>query len=282
MEQENKSITIFTPKILPHFTQSLCAIHKYVPCERQGREQGNRLCGIGVDIRALSETNKLLHNYYAQEEVQQSIISLCEAHTPLSYQTIAYRLGCRTIDKKLDRFLAIAYGKDSFTEDDKKETWYLNMVTYYGSLLYKTIEEDNLAAAEFIINNASLLSFCYDLREDILREIAVKRHLYFYYNHGKSKPDQLLEIAKLLLAKGIDPDGRQYEELPTPLINAVYYKDKDFAYQLLLNGANSDETGIDISGKKYSVVDCEPEKGWLQAIIDQVAVDKEAALNKKD
>lgn len=275
MEQGHESITIFTPEILPKFTQSLCATYNDVEC----CWQNDRRCGMGVDIGALSKTNKLLHNYYAQEGVKEQIISLCVPRICCSHQLVAWRLNCSTISKKMSRLVDIINRKNPFTEDDKKATWYLNMITVSGSLLYRAIKEDNLQAAQFIIDNASPLSFYYHGSDNVLKEIASRR--LFCNDRNYDLVDQItltefLNIAQQLLKNGIDPDGRQDESSPTPLQKAVELKDEKYVYLLLWHAA--DPYKMTCFREGYNAFDCEQKEGWLQCIIDKVESDKKASL----
>lgn len=81
--------------LIPQITTAICIKNGYRPC------------GIRTDIRALSDTNKFLHNYYAQEKVQQSIIDLCIPHNNSNTRNIARGLKCRTMYAKIKRFTNI-------------------------------------------------------------------------------------------------------------------------------------------------------------------------------
>jgi hypothetical protein len=254
----NNPFILFNKNYLPQFTQSLCASHNYKPSE------------IRTTIRTLSDTNKSLHNYYAQEKNQQDVIDLCVMQNHSDCRTMASALGLHTIHKKISRFFnIIMWDKDVFTEADKRETWYLNMTVENGTLLYNAIKLHQLEEALFIINNVSKLHFCYDDNQNILKEIAISRHCCRLI--APKTTCQLLGIAQLLLKKGILPDGRTDKTQLTPLMIAGSYKDRAFAYQLLLHGADPYETHFDAYNLKiYNNIFYYAPKGWLLEIMGQI------------
>ena len=83
--------------------------------------------------------------------------------------------------------------------------------------------------------------------------------------------DQFLTIAQKLLEKGMLPDGRKDDCQYTPLICAVSLHDKKLTQLLIEHNANPYLKKYDILSRKMkNAFYYEPEKGWLQKIIDEV------------
>jgi hypothetical protein len=187
-------LTPNTTEALSHFTKHLCAAHNYNPHSLKN------------DIRALSDTNRSFHDYYAQEATQQEIIKQCayqlysNADHNVKYdgndKDVATHLQCRTIKAKINRFINIAKDKNlEFSEDDLKDTWYLTLtasrstevpsvITYKKdiSLLGIALHRSNYKAAHLILDNVQQLDFYYgDLYElhymDLENEHAVAKKI---------------------------------------------------------------------------------------------------------
>ena len=87
----------------------------------------------------------------------------------------------------------------------------------------------------------------------------------------KQDCDQLLTITQKLLEKGILPDGRENDYQYTPLIYAVSCHDKKLTQLLIEHNANPYLKKYDfLSRRMKNAFYYEPEKGWLQKIIDEV------------
>src|SRR5260221_1370159 len=279
-EQTHNAPTIFfNEDLLPLITRSLCASHKFRTHYNKNKE------GIRADIKTLSCTNHLLHNYYAQEKNQQSIIELCSTHNGLHYKTNADYLSLHTICKKIDRFSNIAYGQDTFTEDDKKEACYLNMPPQYCSennqLLFIMISRNDIAGINFIIDNVPNIHIYNSNKSSLLNAIITQRYYLYmqnkHYNTPLVQSTKLLAVAQRLLQnKTIDPDEREDEMYTTPLMISVDKKDKEFTYLLLTFNADPCKTCINIHNNTHrqNAFDHEPEAGWLQNIINEVNANK--------
>src|SRR5207244_2545074 len=82
---------------------------------------------VRKDIQSLYYTNKFLHDYYAQEKNVQKIIRLCSSRFShngtgrinSNDEDIAKKLGCRTIQEKIDKLSTTVRDKETeFTAED--------------------------------------------------------------------------------------------------------------------------------------------------------------------
>ena len=228
---------LYTPDIISHITEHLCYGPNYA------------LKHVKNNIWSFSLTNTFFRNYFTQEKVQQNIIKLCSQCFNTNDSNTAYHLGCRTIDKKIDRFVDIALDKNKqFTELDLEDQWYLNTTALCMrngadvSLLYITIQRRNFKAAHKIIEHAQKLNFHYNQPKNNLHLIVNMRHMLqssiIDFPKNKIRYDELLTIAERLLQKNMLPDGRENNEEMTPLIHAILNEDEDLVRLLLKYGAN--------------------------------------------
>jgi Ankyrin repeat len=258
-------------------TENICISHNYQPID---------ICN---DIRALSDTNKLFHDYYAKEKVAQNIIRLCSYHLGSNDKEVANELGCRSVAQKIGYFTKVARDKTKkLTESDLKDTWYLNMRTNYQykiikiisemSLLSVAIEHDNIETANLIIDHVEKLNFHYDKDENILRSIIRKYHDIVeygqYYKYHLLNP--LITITERLLEKGIDPNGREGDDAFTPLMMAAYNNTQEIACLLLEYGANPDAIEL-CNNKLYTAFELETgtPKGWLRTMVNEITTNKQ-------
>ncbi|HTM05613.1 MAG TPA: hypothetical protein VL201_00055, partial [Patescibacteria group bacterium] len=119
------------PIILSYVTNQLCITYHYQPAY------------IKKDIKTLSITNKLLHDYYSAEKNQQQIVRFCSDNLNSNDEYIAQELGCHAIVKKIDYLSSIVRDQNKqFTQQDLKDPWYLNCTTncVNRSLLYIAID----------------------------------------------------------------------------------------------------------------------------------------------
>ncbi len=277
----NTAMVLFNDDLIPQITDHLCMSHNYQPC------------GIRTDIRSLSDTNKFFHDYYAQEKIAQGIIRSCLRYNNSNDKSTARELKCRAIYAKIKHFTDTArFGYKKFSENDLLDPWYLAITTTYGykfygrplnrSLVYIAIDNLNLETAITILNNTEKLSFNYGHGKNPLFKIA--DHLFWLDLHEKfdeKKCKKLLTIAQGLLKKGILPDGREGKTQYTPLNYSVTCK--KFVRLLLEYGANPYlETYSGLRNKMVNAFDIEPEEGWLQEIIDEVAENKKLKINNRN
>lgn len=167
---------------------------------------------IRRDIRALSDTNKFFHDYYSTENNKQAIIRIVVAcNNYYSDEAASQLLCCRTINKKIDYFREIAHNPEKeFTQEDLKEKWYLNVITYCDkSLLYRVIEDEHFEKAQLIIKHSGLdLSFDQLLRVEnfIFCKILLRsRKENKEKNENKEELDKLYsirdELQKIILVR---------------------------------------------------------------------------------
>ena len=268
---------VFNDDTLWHVTTYICMKHNYDPID------------IRNDIRALSDTNKFFHDYYAKEKVAQDIIRLCSHHLGSTDKAVADWLRCRSVEKKIGYFTKVARDKTKkLTESDLKDTWYLNMRTNYQykiikiisemSLLSVAIEHDNIETANLIIDHVEKLNFHYDKDENILRSIIRKYHDIVeygqYYKYHLLNP--LITITERLLEKGIDPNGREGDDAFTPLMMAAYNNTQEIACLLLEYGANPDAIEL-CNNKLYTAFELETgtPKGWLRTMVNEITTNKQ-------
>jgi hypothetical protein len=279
----NTALVLFNPDLLPQITTHICSNYNYQPKK------------IKNDIRALSDTNKFFHNYYAQERIKQRIIDLCLPYHNSNSKDIAWALRCRAIHDKIENITEIVRNeKEEFSQDDLADAWYLSVTTTYTndyniyqepfnhSLLYIAIDYWNIKKAITILDRTQKLRFDYSFEHNPLLRIAEQRARLFNSSHnligydsfqGYAQP--LLICAKKILNKGILPDGLTKMNQHTPLFRAVQHADKEFVQLLLEYGANPYLLIYGyLTNKKVNAFAFEPEKGWLQKIIDEVEENK--------
>ena len=273
----NCALVLFDRDLLLQITAGICNKHNYQPKE------------IRKDIRALSNTNRFFHNHYAQEKVKQEIIDLCLPYHNSNSKDIARDLGCHGIHAKIERLTDIVRNKEeNFNENDLKDPWYLAVTTTYKldyniyqqplnqSLLYIAIDYRQLEKAITILKNTKKLHFNYEDEQNLLLKIVQYRAFFTKYQlWQENDPNQYLTLTQGLLQKGIDPNGRGNNSQYTPLLCSVKHADTELVRLLLKYGANPYLEGYDGWNKKtVNAFDLEPEKGWLQNIIDDVKESK--------
>ena len=260
-----KNVGLFNPVLWSCITNQLCTIHDYNPDQ------------IKKDIRALSDTHKFFHDYYAQEAIAQNVIRRCSHYLESNDDHLAKRLNCRAIEKKIDYFTTIAISKEKqFTQADLQEAWYLTIRTGCAnrSLLFRTIDHLNVEKAQLIIKHSPKLEFRYGINQNLLLCIAKKRleiRHHFFHKKTSGTRHKLLTIAKQLLEKKIDPNGGGNSI--TPLMNAASNADKGLAQLLLEHGADPSIQFYNIFTEKfYNSLDLEQgqPQGWLADIIDDI------------
>src|SRR5207244_9188467 len=86
---------------------------------------------IKNNIKNLTLTNKFFCDYYAKEKIKQDIIRSCALFNNSNDYDTASLLGCHAIKNTIDYFICIAQKSNlSFTPEDLKQTWYLNVTTF--------------------------------------------------------------------------------------------------------------------------------------------------------
>ncbi len=273
----NYALVLFNSDLLPQITAGICNKHNYQPKE------------IRKDIRSLSNTNRFFHNHYAQEKVKQEIIDLCLPHHNSNSKDIAHDLGCHGIHAKIERLTDIVREDNKeFNTDDLTDPWYLAVTTTYKldyniyqqplnqSLLYIAIDYRQLEKAITILKNTKKLHFNYEDEQNLLLKIVQYRAFFIKYQlWQENDSNQSLTITQGLLQKGINPNGRAKDSQETPLLCSVKHADTEFVRLLLQYGANPYHIGHNIFLNKHvNAFDLEPEKGWLQKIIDEVKESK--------
>jgi hypothetical protein len=266
MDTSNKNLDLhlYNPNLLPHITKRLCIDYHHNPLQ------------IKKDIRALSLTNKVLHDYYNTEKIAQHIIRLCSLNRNSNDESIAGELGCGTIKEKIGYFSSIVRDKKrNFTPEDLQYDWYLNCTTncINQSLLYIAIDHLNLEKAELIIKHSKKLNFRYGVNQNLL--LCINRHTQpnkcFISKNGNNDRKKLLNIAQSLLQKKINPNVNAHGI--TPLIRAIFHDNKPFTQLLLQYGANPYIKQYDPFTYKYvnafEVEHSEP-KGWLLTMFNYV------------
>jgi hypothetical protein len=277
--------------IIPQITDFLCIHRNYIT-----HNITTKKCDIKTDIAILSCTNKFLRDYYANETSQQKIIRLCSLNNGSNYKIIADNLNFKKTWEKIVRFTNIALDEDkSFSENDLKESWYLNSTTTIFDNRLKTLARSLLQVALTysktkkviqILDHVIELDFYYNDNENLLLYIACKRAkiitkphygMLIDFSTKNEKYDDLLAIAQRLLKKGMLPDGRESNTEHTPLMLAVTNKDKPLVRLLLEYGADPYTTGYNIfTNQEVDAFNFQENQGWLQNIIDDVAKNKKA------
>lgn len=267
METSNNEslLNLYNPTILSAVTTQLCLIHRYKPqCIRK-------------DIKSLSTTNTILHEYYHQEKNQQKIIRLCSRNLCSNDEKIAKKLRCDRIAKKIDYLLTITLDKQKqFTAQDLTDPWYLNCTidSINRSLLYMAIDRLNLEKAQLIIQHSKELDFRYGTNQSLLLCITWHRRnkkLFISENENDNQQKVLISIAQSLLQKKIDPNRGATRSAPLP--EAAFYNDKQLAQLLLEYNADPNKTYYDHFALQYrnafSVEKGEP-KGWLTTMFNNI------------
>jgi ankyrin repeat protein len=273
--------------LITQITEYLCVKHTYSPLT------------LKKDIRALSDTNKFLHDYYAQETVKQNIIRNCSQYRKSSDRSIACNLNCRAIEQKIEHFIDIVCDTEKqFTEQDLKESWYLNLTTNYKidlvfnrslitnqSLLYIAIDNNNEKKAQQIIDHAKELNLNDDHKSILLciaelrDKLGNESYVSFDIFNLRKEPDyeacqRLFLIAEQLLQKNILVDECKKDYQHTALMYAVEKEDKKLARLLLEHGANPYEMHYnlyaDLSFNAFTAYLCQGKNEWLQEMIDEI------------
>jgi hypothetical protein len=277
--------------LIPKITEYLCVKHTYDPFT------------LKKDIRALSDTNKFLHDYYAQEKVKQNIIRNCSQYRKSSDKDISLNLNCRAIEQKIDYYIDIVRDTEKqFTEQDLKEPWYLNLTTAHKinlvfalshtkpqSLLYVAIDTNNEEKALQIINHGKELNLNNDHKNILLRIVELRDQLLngnyttvVIFNF-RQEPDhgarqKLFLIAQQLLQKNILVNECKKDYPHTALMSAVANEDKQLARLLLEHGADPYTMHYnfytDLSFNAFTAYMCQAHKEWLQEMIDEIEASK--------
>lgn len=249
---------------------------------------------IKNNIKNLTLTNKFFCNYYASEKIKQNIIRTCALFNNSNDYDIANVLGYYKIKEKIEYFVTIAKNSSlNFEEEDLKETWYLNVTTYIKqralpcnqSLLYIALDHAydtnicNLEKVKSIIHSSLSLNFFYGEGQNILSRISFFRYYIMQHISPESSLLQdLLEIARDVLDKGMLPDGHTKRSQHTPLMLAAMNKDISFVRLLLEYDANP-------YAKTYQQMVGAPEqcafdmhatahKKWLTELVNEVKTKK--------
>ncbi len=217
------------------------------------------------NIRALYETNKFFHEYYGQEKVMQKIITGCASdYYSNSYSLIIKKLGCHTVQKKIDHLCTIIRQKyKPFTAKDLQDPWYFSIVLGNNdqSLLYAIINNNNLQfkKAHTVITHAQKIDFGWHTSNYLLKLIAESRRAISDEN---TRNELLCITERLLREKNMPADGTF---LPlTALMYASSNNDKPLAHLLLQYGANPYKKRDGWCGKNsFEFEEGEP-KGWLK------------------
>jgi hypothetical protein len=103
-----------------NITHQICNVHNW------DKEKINR------NIQRFARTNKTLYEYYSREKTQQSIIRQVALQNNMSDSSTVYYFHYKALSNKIDRLFDKATRKETFTENDLKDTWYLNSTTTYS------------------------------------------------------------------------------------------------------------------------------------------------------
>lgn len=139
-----KKAVLYNPDILSYITKQLCL--------------GPRVQDMKETFKALSCTNKFFHNYYSAEKNQQMIIRTIARKDGCNDEAAASFFCYHVISEKINYFLRIARSRnEQFTEEDLKQTWYLNIIDIYcQSLLYTTICAQDYEKAKLLLHHSGL------------------------------------------------------------------------------------------------------------------------------
>ncbi len=256
--QSMELTVLHDPNMLFHITEQICNAHIFLVEKK--------------DIDSLAMADTTLCEYYSREKTQQNIIRQMALQNDISDCNIACCLKYNAIGNKIRCFFDKAKQGKIFTEDDLKDTWYLNstitiwadakstlLTTAYHAQQLDTIKTLIHAKTDVKnnINNSLLTTICDDRR--------AKRF----------KSTQLLTIAELLLEHGADPNFKLSNKYNTPLIAAVLASSIDKECAHLLLWYNADPCKIVVNkiycGHYYericSAFDLE-ETGWLKKMVD--------------
>jgi hypothetical protein len=229
------------------------------------------------DVKEFSRTNKYLHNYYEQEKVQQNIVDYwTHREDPIHARVIPY-LKFHTIKKNLEYYFDISRNKEKqFTQDDLKKLWYFNTYAQKAkTLLYYTVKNLDLEKAQLIIelipNSTSYIDYDNKL---LLTIISLRSES----ENNTEFANTLLSIAQNILNKILPYPKKDSYNVAMPLLNAVRQKDKEMAYLLIKSKANPYFPLTSFIEQGGTAFDYEPEPGWLQKIIDEVAKEQQEKL----
>jgi hypothetical protein len=258
-------LVLYNPDLLQHLTLHLCNTQE-------------DLTNFPHNVKTFSRTNKYLYNYYEQEKVQQNIIDYWTRRQNPATATVIHFLNFHTIKKNFEYYFDISRNKEkNFTQDDLKKLWYFNTYDEEGkTLLYNAVNNLDLEKAQLIIK----------LIPDFTSYIDYNNRLFLtiIYLHSKSEnnpelSNTLLSIAQSLLDKKIPPYPKKEPAfVATPLSSAVLQKNKKMVHLLIEYNANPDFLITDFIGQESNAFSNEPEPGWLQKIIDEVAQEQQEKL----
>lgn len=146
-EQQNdalKKAVLYDCDILSYITKQLCL--------------GSRVQDMKETFKALSYTNKFFHNYYSAEKNQQMIIRMISRRDGCNDEAAASFFCYHVISEKINYFLGVARSRNErFTEEDLKQTWYLNILNKFSnSLLSTTIWNQDYEKAVLLLNHSGL------------------------------------------------------------------------------------------------------------------------------
>lgn len=206
-------------------------------------------------IRILTCTNSAFYNYYSNTKTAQQIINVFMKLCRLEYCELINYFKLKDnifdlIDKKINHLFDIAFDSDKhFTEEDLQDAWFLNkkllmndevvkerLSSYNNKLIIKCIDSITFRRQSLLtiaFKNKDLIKIEQLLKagakgdvyeSDILKEIAKERCIDKNYD---------LEIAKLLLHYGINPNLRYFDDDTSALMIAVYNDDQQYTTLLL-------------------------------------------------
>lgn len=208
-----------------------------------------------TNIRELSRTNSILHNYYTSEKIGQNIIRTMAIHHNESDLYMAGLFGYQQIRTKIfDLMYKCKDENTNFTQEDLQDAWYLNS-TYSAiegpnkklrTLLLTAIIEnmdakktrDLIAAGADCNNNRCINPIVFLTGQNI--------DINNYKLLSETAQKKYFAIISLLLEKKMDPDARHQATLPTLLHRAVCNGDQVFARLLLQHGANPYKLSINL------------------------------------
>ncbi len=172
-EQQNDALkkeVLYNCDILFYITKLLCL--------------SPRVQDMKETFKALSCTNKFFHNYYSAEKNQQMIIRTIARKDGCNDEAAASFFCYRLISEKINYFLRIARSRNEhFTEEDLKQTWYLNIINMFSnSLLSTTIWNQDYEKVELLLHHLGL-----DVGLNELRWLETLTFVEMLHHHDNNK-----------------------------------------------------------------------------------------------
>jgi hypothetical protein len=270
MNESHSSMILCNADMLSHIIPPLLQQHICLNPFGTCRE----LSKLKTTINALSRTNKFLYKHYSNKKEQQAIVRTIADYGKLSDQRTADSLCLKSILTQITQLQIIAETNSKlFSPKDLQDPWYLNCTIDMNkrSLLIPAIRSGNIKKIQDLITAGIQINHA--THSYPLITIYEHRELLFDLNNNT----RYLDIAQLLLQNGADPNRSQSYHHHTPLMYATKHGDTLYTYLLLLYNADPYIQKQCAHSKQIKTAfDLEPEKGWLQEIIDKIQQQKGA------